>query len=67
MGLGLTGIANAIELMCGKANYGEQDFCNILDRICATLTYWAYDTSAELAKTRGTFNLYDKEVWYKTN
>ena len=61
MGLGLTGIANAIELMVGKASYGEELFCKHLDKICDTLTNYAYYYSAQLAKERGAFNLYQKD------
>jgi len=61
MGLGLTGIANCIELLCGEANYGEAKFCEWLDQICALLTHTAYYTSADLARTRGPFNLYTQD------
>lgn len=60
MGLGLTGIANAIELIIGRPCYGEPDFYKILDNIASCLTTWAYDTSANLAKQRGPFNLYQE-------
>jgi len=61
MGLGLTGIANAIELLTGRASYGEPDFIAHLDRICSVLTYQAYTKSADLAKERGAFNYYKEE------
>lgn len=60
MGLGLTGIANAIELIVGRPCYGEPEFCKILNNIASCLTTWAYDTSADLAKQRGPFNLYQE-------
>lgn len=63
MGLGLTGIANAIELMVGRPCYGEPEFCNYLDQICDVLTYTAYDASSDLALSRGSFNLYDWEKY----
>lgn len=59
MGLGLTGIANAIEMMNGRASYGEKDFTNVLERICDTLMIEVYRASMELAKIRGSFNLFD--------
>lgn len=59
MGLGLTGIANAIELLLNSPSYGSTYFCNILDRICSILTYEAYNASVELAKKRGPFAKYD--------
>lgn len=61
MGLGLTGIANCIELMLGRASYGEQEFCHVLDDMCKTLTYEAYNKSSELANDRGSFELYKSE------
>lgn len=59
MGLGLTGIANCIELLLGSKSYGNRAFCNVLDRIAKTLTECAYDTSIELAIERGSFPLYE--------
>lgn len=65
MGLGYTSIANAIELLCGKANYGEPEFCEILDSLCRILTHTAYEASAMLAKDRKPFALFDKEKYLK--
>lgn len=59
IGLGFTGIANAIEYLCGKPNYGEPEFCTHLEKMCKTLRDEAYDASCELAKKRGAFRLYD--------
>lgn len=58
MGLGLTGIANAIELMNGRASYGEDDFCVELDKIASILTYTAYEASAYLAEHRSEFQMF---------
>jgi len=60
IGLGFTGIASAIELMLGRPSYGDADFCEILADLASKLTYIAYDESAELAKEKGAFPLYDK-------
>lgn len=59
IGLGLTGIANAIELLEDKPCYGEKNFCDILDDLAKTLTYVAYETSIELSKKKGPFKLFD--------
>lgn len=59
IGLGMTGIANAIEMLLGKPSYGEEDFCDILNNICELMTVTAYDASVELAKKRGPFPLFD--------
>lgn len=59
IGLGMTGIANAIEVMLGEPSYGSKDFCEILNYICQIMTCKAYRASIELAKKRGAFPLFD--------
>lgn len=59
IGLGLTGIANAIEMIIGKPCYGEPQFNELLQRIDFTLAVTAYEASVELAKKRGPFPLFD--------
>lgn len=59
IGLGLTGIANALELLVGEASYGEDTFNEYLHTVCRTLAITAYRASVELAKTRGPFRLFD--------
>lgn len=61
IGLGFTGIANAIELLCNKPNYGEEDFCFILKQLCEILRDEAYAASVDLAKKRGPFELFSEE------
>lgn len=61
IGLGFTGIANAIEYLCGKPNYGEPEFCAILDKLCEILRDESYGASVELAKSRGPFNKFSME------
>lgn len=63
MGLGFTGIASAIELLCGKANYGEPEFIQYLDHMCRTLRDEAYRASIRLAKDRGAFDKFDKQAY----
>lgn len=58
IGLGFTGIANAIEYMCGKANYGEAEFCHTLEYLCEGLRNEAYRASINLAKKRGPFKMF---------
>lgn len=60
IGLGFTGIANAVEYLCGKPNYGSVQFCKILDMLCKTLRDEAYHASIVLARSRGSFSKYDK-------
>lgn len=59
IGLGFTGIASAIEFMYKKANYGEADFIETLDKLSRTLRDEAYRASVNLAKTRGAFPLFN--------
>lgn len=59
IGLGLTGIANACELLVGRASYGDPAFNDILDGLAFRLMYFAYKASIELAKKRGPFPLFD--------
>lgn len=58
IGLGFTGIANAIELLLGKPCYGEKDFCSALEEILTVFRDTAYQASIDLARTRGPFPLY---------
>jgi len=55
IGLGYTGIASAIELLCGKANYGEPEFIAWLEQFCIVLRDEAYRASVRLAEKRGPF------------
>ena len=61
IGLGFTGIANAIEYLIGEPSYGSVEFCEYLDKMCNTLKEEAYDASCELAKKRGAFGLYNSQ------
>jgi ribonucleoside-diphosphate reductase alpha chain len=61
MGLGVTGVANAIEAM--GYPYGSKGFLDVLDDILSVLTNACYATSANLAKEKGAFPLFDKEQY----
>lgn len=58
MGLGVTGVANAIEAL--GYEYGSKEFLLTLETIMKTLRDTAYTTSIELAKEKGKFPLYDE-------
>ena len=60
MGLGVTGLANCIEAIIGKS-YGEKQFCHIQGEIQRFITRHCYLASAELAKEKGPFPLFDKD------
>lgn len=59
MGLGVTGLANTLELM--NYPYGSLDFLDAMSEILETLRDISYTTSAELAKEKGSFPLFDKD------
>ena len=56
MGLGVTGVANAIEAL--GYEYGSEDFLKELEKIMATLRDTAYKYSVELAMEKGPFPMY---------
>jgi ribonucleoside-diphosphate reductase alpha chain len=59
MGLGVTGVANAIEAL--GFEYGSDDFIRVLEEIMGTIRDGAYRTSIELAKEKGAFPLFSQE------
>jgi len=59
MGLGVTGVANAIEAM--GFPYGTQGFLMILEDIMGTLRDVAYQTSVSLAIEKGPFPLFNQD------
>jgi len=58
IGLGFTGIANAIEIVVGKGCYGSWEFVCLLEILCKVLRDEAYAASVALARQRGSFPLY---------
>jgi len=58
-GVGTHGLADTLAQLCIK--YDSDQALDIIDKIYKTLRDVAYDTSAELAKTRGAFPVYDFE------
>lgn len=63
MGLGVTGVANAIEAM--GYEYGSDEYIWQQDMILRTLLNEAYRASALLAKEKGPFPLYDADKFLK--
>ena len=59
MGLGVTGVANAIEAL--GHDYGSEKFIEVLEEIMGTIRDICYETSIELAKEKGAFPLFQKE------
>ena len=64
MGLGLTGVANAGELI--GLPYGSPEFLEWLEEVLAVLRDYTYRSSARLAKEKGPFPLY-REEYLKSN
>lgn len=64
MGLGVTGVANALEA-CG-APYGSAKFRVMFDEILKIIANESYRTSAFLAEEKGAFPLYDREKYLQS-
>lgn len=63
MGLGLTGVANAIERI--GYSYGSEEYLVEHERILTVLRDEVYRASVELAKEKGAFPLFDAELYVK--
>ena len=61
MGIGVTGLANAIEA-CGHA-YGTEEYLNLQDKVLMHVQKAAYSTSILLAREKGSFPNFDAERW----
>lgn len=59
MGLGVTGLANAVEALGYR--YGSAEFVRLESAILDDLRNYSYAASIELARERGAFPLYSKE------
>ena len=59
MGLGVTGVANAIEAL--GFEFGSDEFIRVLEDIMSTIRDVCYETSIELAKEKGAFPLFKKD------
>ena len=61
MGLGVTGLANALEAM--GHTYGSDSFLEMEDKILNLMTRECYRASALLAKEKGSFPLYSEREY----
>ena len=61
MGLGITGLANAAEMLGHK--YASDDFMEFAEHALTTLRNETYSTSADLAEEKCSFPLYDWEKY----
>lgn len=64
MGLGVTGLANALEAM--GLPYGTPEFIAVQDQIMEFIANKCYQASAMLAAEKGSFPLYDAELYLKS-
>jgi ribonucleoside-diphosphate reductase alpha chain len=65
MGLGVTALANALE-MCGKP-YASTAFTRLANKIFKTLRDGCYSASSDLAREKGSFPLFDKQKYIRGN
>lgn len=63
MGIGITGLADLFIFM--GIRYGSPESVELAGNIMKTITYSAYSASADLAKEKGAFKLFDKEKYLK--
>lgn len=64
VGLGILGLANALELM--GLRYGSPEFCALTEKICKMLVHESYWSSVQLAIEKGPFPLFDREKYCKS-
>jgi ribonucleoside-diphosphate reductase alpha chain len=61
IGLGVTGLGDAL-IFC-RARYGSDESLALIETWLATLSYAAYAASAELAREKGAFPLFDRDEY----
>lgn len=64
MGVGVTGMANALETMC--LPYGSDGYVREQERILSFILNESYRTSIELAEEKGSFKLFDADGWLQS-
>ena len=65
MGLGITGLANAAEML--NYRYSSQHFMEFTSRVLQVLRNHCYYASADLASEKGSFPLYDEQKYLAGN
>jgi ribonucleotide reductase alpha subunit len=66
MGLGVSGLANAVEAVLGGPCYGDDNFIALQRQILRTIRDEAYKASAWLAKEKGAFPHFDADRYCNT-
>ena len=57
VGLGITGLADALVLM--KHKYDSEDALETIEKVMQTICHCSYETSSDLAQEKGPFQLFD--------
>lgn len=65
LGLGFTGLADCLAQL--GIRYGSPEAVRVTEKICYTICWEAYSTSADLAAEKGSFPLYDADKYLKGN
>lgn len=65
IGLGLTGLADALILL--QIRYGSSEAAHIAQQVMQCICQAAYRTSIDLAREKGSFPLFDKEKYLASN
>ena len=61
MGLGVSGVANALEFL--GYDYGSKDSVDFVREVMTLIRDFCYSTSVQIAKEKGPFPLFDKEKY----
>ena len=61
MGIGVTGLANALEAVLGGPSYGSEEFVALTNKVMSLVAFECYKASVELAKEKGSFPLFDAD------
>lgn len=61
MGLGVTGVGNAVNILGMK--YGEKDAVAFIRKIMKLICFTSYETSSDLAKEKGSFPAFDVDKY----
>ena len=61
MGLGVAGLANALEAVIGGPSYGTDEFLAMTRQVMRLIRDEAYRASAQLAREKGSFPLFDAD------
>jgi ribonucleoside-diphosphate reductase alpha chain len=64
MGLGVTGLGNALGLM--ELSYGEKGSKDFLRKVLKAICYTAYQASSDIAKEKGSFPLFNKDEYIES-